>query len=156
MITYFTGSTYNQVIQSSIEETDELVYEPQIEEDQDFSKFVKQNLINLSGIDCLILDTSVCLNTEEELLSALEMIRTMYDSIRLIVFAPYRSTGDRFLTNCLAMGITNIINTDDFNEIRDELKYCIQKGMTYRDAVKYKNHPEKVVVKHVRRTVNRE
>lgn len=156
MITYFTGSTYNQVMQSSITEIDELVYEPQIEEDQDFNKFIKQNLINLSGVDCLILDISVCLNTDEELLSALEMIRTMYDNIRLIIFAPYRVTGDKFLTSCLAMGITNIINTDDFNEIRDELKYCIQKGMTYRDAVKYKErHPEKVVVKHVRRTVNK-
>lgn len=156
MITYFTGSTYNQVIQSSIGETEELVYEPQIEEDQDFNKYVKQNLMNLTGIDCLILDTSVCLNTDEELLSALEMIRTMYDAIRLIIFAPYKVTGDKFLTSCLAMGITNIINTDDFNEIRDQLKYCIQKGMTYRDAVKYKeSHPDKVIVKHVRRTVNK-
>lgn len=156
MITYFTGSTYNQVIQSSIGETEELVYEPQIEEDQDFNKYVKQNLMNLTGIDCLILDTSVCLNTDEELLSALEMIRTMYDAIRLIIFAPYKVTGDKFLTSCLAMGITNIINTDDFNEIRDQLKYCIQKGMTYRDAVKYKeSHPDKVIVKHIRRTVNK-
>lgn len=156
MITYFTGSTYNQVIWSTIEETEELMYEPQIEEDQDFNKYVKQNLMNLAGIDCLILDTSVCLNTDEELLTALEMIRTMYDAIRLIIFAPYRATGDKFLTSCLAMGITNIINTDDFNEIRDQLKYCIQNGMTYRDAVKYKeSHPEKVVVKHVRRTVNK-
>lgn len=156
MITYFTGSTYNQVIQSSIVETEELVYEPQIEEDQDFNKYIKQNLMNLTGIDCLILDTSVCINTDEELLSALEMIRTMYDTIRLVIFAPYKVTGDKFLTSCLAMGITNIINTDDFNEIRDQLKYCMQKGMTYRDAVKYKeSHPDKVIVKHVRRTVNK-
>ena len=94
---------------------------------------------------------SVCLNTDEELLAALEMVRTMYDDIRLIVFAPYRQTGDLFLTNCLAMGITNIINTDDFCAIQDELKYCIQTGKTYRDAVKYKeSRPEKITVRHKR------
>lgn len=156
MITYFTGTTFNQVIQSSINEIDELVYEPKIEEDQDFNKFVKQNLTGMSGIDCLILDVSVCINTDEELLNALEMIRTMYDAIRIIIFAPYRVTGDKFLTSCLNMGITNIINTDDFNEIRDELKHCIQTGKTYREAVKYKEgHPEKVIVKHARRAVNK-
>ncbi len=156
MITYFTGSTFNQVMKSSIQETGELVYEPRIEEDQDFNKFVKQNLTGMSGIDCLILDTSVCINTEEELLAALEMIRTMYDTIRIIVFAPYCATGDKFLTDCLNMGITNIINTDDFNEIREQLKHCIQTGMTYREAVRYKeSRPEKVTVKHVRRAVNK-
>lgn len=156
MITYFTGSTFNQVIGSSIQEIDELVYEPRIEEDQDFNKFIKQNLTGMAGIDCLILDISVCINTDEELLNALEMIRTMYDTIRIIVFAPYRATGDRFLTSCLNMGITNIINSDDFNEIRDELKHCIQTGKTYREAVRYKERqPEKVIVKHVRRAVNK-
>lgn len=156
MVTYFTGSTFNQIIQGSIEEVDELVYQPKIEEDQDFLKFIKQNLNGLSGVDCLILDTSVCINTDAELLNALEMIRTMYDAIRIIVFAPYHETGNGFLTSCLNMGITNIINTDDFNLIRDELKYCVTKGKTYREAVKYKeSHPEKVVVKHAKRAVNK-
>lgn len=156
MVTYFTGTTFNQVIQGCIDETNELVYQPKIEEDQDFLKHIKQNLNGLSGVDCLILDTSVCINTDAELLDALEMIRTMYDTIRIIVFAPYRATGDRFLTSCLNMGIMNIINSDDFNEIREELKYCVVKGKTYREAVKYKEgHPEKVVVKRAKRAVNK-
>lgn len=156
MITYFTGNTFNQVIQATIDEIDELTYDPVIEEDQDFNKYIKQNLTRLAGVDCLILDISVCINTDEELLNALELIRTMYDTVRIVVFAPYRSIGDRFLTSCFNMGILNIISTDDFNEIRAELKHCIQQGKTYREAVKYKEgRPEKVVVKHVKRAVNK-
>lgn len=156
MITYFTGSTFNQVIQSSIDEIDELTYNPQIEDEQDFQKYVKHNLTALAGVDCLILDISICINTDDELLNALEMIRTMYDDMRIIIFAAYRDIGDKFLVNCFNMGILNIINTDDFNEIRVELKHCMQEGKTYRESVKFKDgHPEKVVVKRVKRAVNK-
>lgn len=157
MITYFTGSTFNQVIKESIKELDALEYEPCIEDNQDFYKQIKRNLVNMSGIHQLILDTSACLNTDEEILKALEMIRTMYDSVRIIVFAPYIATGDKFLTDCLNMGITNLVNTSDFNDVRERLIYCMDKGMTYRDAVKYKEtQPDKVVVKHaVKRAVHK-
>lgn len=157
MITYFTGSTFNQVIKESIKELDALEYEPSVEDNQDFHKQIKKNLVNLSGIDQLIIDVSVCLNNDEEILKALEMIRTMYDNVRIIVFAPYRATGDKFLTDCLNMGITNIVNTSDFNDVREKLIYCMGKGMSYRDAVKYKeSQPDKVVVKHaVKRAVHK-
>lgn len=156
MITYFTGTTFNQSISEVIRATGELTGEPCIDDNQDFYKYIKQNIAALDGVDCLILDISACLNTEEELLTALEMIRTMYDKIRLIVFAPYKEAGDSFLKKCFEMGIMNIINTDDFRKLQEELLYCVEKGMTYRDAVKFKeSHPEKVVVKHVRRAVNK-
>lgn len=157
MVTYFTGRTFNQVIKESIRELDVIAYEPVIDDNQDFYKHIKKNIVSLSGIDQLILDTSVCLNTDEQILAALEMIRTMYDSVRLIIFAPYRTTGEKFLTDCLNMGITNIINTNDFNEVKKELLYCMRDGMTYRDAVKYKEcQPDKLVVKHaVKRAINK-
>lgn len=157
MVMYFTGSTFNQVIKESVLEVNALMYEPIIDDNQDFYKYIKKNIAGLSGIDCLILDISVCLNNKQELLEALEMLRTMYDRTRLIIFAPYTVTGDKFLTDCFGMGITNIINTNDFNDVKKELLYCLNEGMTYRDAVKYKEcQPDKVIVKHsVKRAVHR-
>lgn len=157
MTIYFTGSTFNQVIKESVLEVNALLYEPVIDDNQYFHKYIKKNIVGLSGIDALILDTSVCLDTEHEILEALEMVRTMYDRTKLIVFAPYKMIGDKFLTDCLNMGITNIISTNDFNEVKKELVYCLSEGMTYRDAVKYKEYqPDKVVVKHaVKRAVNK-
>ena len=157
MVVYFTGSTFNQVIRDSVQDVGALLYEPVIDDNQYFHKYIKKNIVGLSGIDVLILDTSVCLDMECELLEALEMVRTMYDRTKLIVFAPYKRAGDKFLTDCLNMGITNIISTDDFNEVKREFVYCLNEGMTYRDAVKYKEcQPDKVVVKHaVKRAVNK-
>lgn len=156
MITYFTGTTFNEAIGEVIRATEELTGDVCIADNQDFYKYIKQNIAILEGLDCIILDVSVCTNTDDEILLALEMIRTMYNDIKIIVFAPYRAVGDLFLKKCFEMGIANIINTDDFRKLQEELLYCIKKGMTYRDAVKFKESiPEKVVVKHVKRAINK-
>ena len=157
MVTYFTGSTFHQVIKESIKEAGAMVYEPVTDDNQDFYKYIKKNIVGLSGIDSMVIDVSVLLNTDKEILDAVEMIRTMYDKTRIIIFAPYRETGEKFLTDCFNMGIMNIINTDDFNDIKKELIYCLKEGMTYRDAAKYKEcQTEKVVIKHsVKRAVHK-
>lgn len=155
MITYFTGKTFKQVIQKTIEECDEMIYEPVIEDYQDYYKYIKQNINTMSQIDSVIFDLSVSSNTDDEIKTAFEMLRTMYDEVKIIVFAPYKETGDKLLTECLNMGITNIINTSDFNDIQNELIHCIREGKTYREAVKYKE-PQKVEIKRaVKRTVDR-
>lgn len=157
MVTYFTGKTFNQIVKESVKECSAIEYEPVVDDNQDFYKYIKKNIVGLSGIDQLIIDTSASLNTDEEILDSLEMIRTMYDHVRLIVFAPYRNTGEKFLADCLNMGITNIVNTNDFNDVKKELIYCMKEGMSYRDAVKYKElQTDKIVVKHaVKRAVHK-
>lgn len=157
MISYFSGSTFNQAILGGIKKADELIFEENVENNQDFYKYIKQNIINLSEIDSLVLDISACINTDEEILNALEMLRTMYDSMKIIVVAPYYELGNPFLTKCVQMGICNIINTDDFRQIELDVEKCILQGMTYREAAKFKEvRPEKLLVKHkVKRAVNK-
>lgn len=78
-------------------------------------------------MDQLVIDCTAVLNTDEELLAAFEMIRTMYDGIRIIIFAPDYKPGSPFLKKCFEMGILNIITTDDYKILQDELVYCIKK-----------------------------
>lgn len=154
MTIYFTGSTFNQVIHDTIESMDEMIVDPHVEDHQDFYKYIKQNIASLQGMDQLVIDCTAVLNTDEELLAAFEMIRTMYDGIRIIIFAPDYKPGSPFLKKCFEMGILNIITTGDYKILQDELVYCIKKGMSYRDAAKYKDSvPEKISVKHTRKTV---
>lgn len=156
MIVYITGSTYRQVIKNTVEDTGELVMQEEITDEIDFLKYIKINITKLDGIEKLIVDFSVCRNTEEELVMALEMLRSLYDELRIIVFAPYLETGSILLMNCFTMGILNIINTSDFNEIRTELRECIETGKKFKDSVKYKEvKAEKFEIKHeVKKTVN--
>lgn len=157
MIAYFTGNTFSQVINEIIGETEQLIFSAEVSDELDFLKIIKQDITKYESIDTFILDESAFKNTEEEILTALEMMRTMYDKMKIIILAPYRETGDDFLTKCFNMGILNLINTSDFLEIRNELKICINTGKTYREAAKYKvQKTEKVVVRHeLKKTVNK-
>ena len=87
MIVYITGSTYFQIIKNTVESTSELTMQAEISEEIDFYKYVKGNIAKLDGAEKLIIDFSVCQNTEEEIVKALEMLRSLYDELRIIVFA---------------------------------------------------------------------
>lgn len=157
-VLFFSGNTFNQVIHEAIEVAEQDLYPPVISNELDFLKTIRQNYVKYESVDTLILDESVCnQNTEDQIIEALEMIRSMYDSMKIIVFSPYREPGDDFLTRCFNMGIMNIITTNDFLDIRKELEHCLVDGMTYREAVQYKeSKAEKVVVKHeIKRIVNK-
>ena len=157
MIIFFSGTTFQQVINEVIEKTGQIMFPPEISNELDFLKEMRQNITRYENVDIMILDESVCRNTDEELLTALEMLRTMYNDMKIILFAPYRQEGDDFLTKCFQMGILNIVNTDDFLKIREELEYCIVIGKTYREAARYKeSKKERVVVRHeIKRSVNK-
>lgn len=157
MINYITGSTYNQVIQNVVEEVKDIVFTTEIANEIDIAKYIKQNITKLGEIDTLIIDISVCTNTDEEIVTTFEMIRTMYDALKIIVLAAYRADGDEFLTQCFNLGILNIINTNDFLIIREELKMCLVEGKSFKDSIKYKNTKiEKIVVKHeTKKAVNK-
>lgn len=157
-VLYFSGNTFNQVIKEAIEVAEQEIFPPVISNELDFLKTIRQNYVKYDTVDTLILDESIChQNTEDEVIEALEMIRSMYDDMKIIIFSPYREPGDDFLTRCFNMGIMNIITTSDFLELRKDLNHCIVSGMTYREAVQYKeSRQEKVVVKHeIKRTVNK-
>lgn len=149
MIVYFSGNTFNQIIDSAIETAGEMVFMKEVANDFDFAKYIKQNIAKLDQVDMVILDISAFSNVDEEITNAIEMIRTMYDKLKIVIFAPYREAGDSFLTKCFNMGIWDIVTVSDFREIRDELVHCITEGMTFKDALQYKTEKtEKVIVKH--------
>lgn len=159
MILYLTGSTFEQVMKEVIEREGHIIFPPPPDfvGEIDFLKTVRQDIAKYEGLDMLVLDDSICKNTEDEIIEALEMLRTLYNDMRIIVFAPYREEGDDFLTRCFGMGIMNIINTNDFLQLRQELTHCIREGKSYREASKYKeSKKEKVIIKHeIKRTVNK-
>ena len=153
MIIYLASPTFDQTIVSAIDETEQIVFSKIVEQDIDFAKYIKTNIAQFGQIDMIIVDLSACRNTDEEIIKAVEMVRSMYDSLRIIIFAAYKKAGDDVLTNCCNMGIWNIITTDDFRKIREELKECITTGKTFSQALKYIHAKPEVTIKHERKTV---
>lgn len=158
MIYYITSPTYKEVISSVINENELLLSGCDEGEDILLCSFVKQNCsTKLSAIDTFVIDLSACCDVDERIIEALEILRMTNDNIKIVVLAALRHPGDALLTQCFQMAIYDIICTDDFLEIRNELNYCLQHGKQYKDALEFKvaNKDQYVVKTEVKKTVNK-
>ncbi len=142
MVTYYITSTiYNQIITQTIQEAGYIVDGGECSADIYFLDFVKKNFARLSSIDELIIDLTALKDLDEEVLEALEILKVHYDTLRIVVLATNRVAGDELLKKCCQMSIYDLIVTDDYLAIRNELIYCLKEGKKYKDAMKYKEKP---------------
>lgn len=158
MIYYIASQTYQQVVTQAITESDVTLIGGECKSDFFFLKWVKESGNILNTLDCLIVDISALEDTDEEMLSAVEIIRMLHDNMRVIVLAANRGDQDELLTKFFQMSIYDLINTDDFLEIKEGLIYSITTGMQYKDAVKFKecaDGEKKVIKTEIKQTVNK-
>lgn len=149
MVFYIASTTYKEVINRTIKEAD-VILTGAVSTDEIFLlKYVKENGNQLSGLDMLVIDLSCCQDVDDEIVQALEQIRILDYETRIIIIAANRSEGDVLLTKCFQMSIYNIICTDDFLEIKNQLSFCLTVGMEYKDAIRFKDvkTKEQLVVK---------
>lgn len=139
MIFYFASSTYQQVISAAIKESDRVLVGQESGQDVYFLKYIKEKQNAFTTLDYLILDINCCEDTDEELLEALDILKIINDRMRIIILAANRYAGDYFLTKCFQMGIYDLIATDDFLEIKQELQYSLIYGKKYGDSLQFKD-----------------
>lgn len=149
MVFYVASNTYKEIISRTIVETEEILVGAECGDEIFLLKYVKENISQLSNLDTFIVDISCCQDMDDEIIQALESLRIMSDETKIIILAPNRSEGDDLLTKCFQMSIYNIICSDDFLEIKEQLEYCIQTGMQYKDAIRFKDikSQDKIIVK---------
>ena len=157
MIFYFASGTYQQVISSAIKETDKILEGQECGTEIYFAKYVRENFQRLIGVETLILDISALADTDEEILEGLDALKIGNYDMQIIILAANRYAGDALLTKCFQMGIYDLIVSDDFLEISQELKECIRVGKKYGDALQFRDlRPENVIVKEeIKQTVNK-
>lgn len=124
-------------------------------------KFLETELRNLNGVDYLIIDLQAIINStsENEIVSAIELIRRMYN-VRIIIIAEGYREGNVLLGKIFNLGIYNIITAKNDVMFQDEIeKVFSNEGMTFGNAMKYKindsmlviNKTTKVVKENIRR-----
>lgn len=158
MIFYIASNVYNQVIHSTIKELgSEFIAGSEVKTELELLKYIKSNITTFGNIDKLIIDLNVCNDLDEEIIQAIEMYRIMYDKCRIIILAANRYPGDELLTKCFHLGILDIICTEDYRQMREELELCITVGKTFKEAVVYKDaKPNELVIKNeVKQSVNK-
>lgn len=151
MVYYITSPTYQAVITSVLHETEQIIAGGDSISEIYVSKYIKEQINNLSGVDMMIIDLSCVLDLDTEIISSLETVKVMYGQMRIIILATQLRTGSELLIKCVQMGIYDIITATDFVEIKDELTGCITEGKQYRDALRYlKPQDDKTEGKQVR------
>lgn len=157
LVTYISSEAYANVIGSTLKELEIMSATPCISNEFFLDKYVKENLASFTNLDKIIIDLSALKDLEEEIVSAMDGIRYMDGTMQIIVFAPNRREGDPLLTQIFRMGIYDIICSDDYKVIKEELTYCLTIGKGYKDAVAFKKESaERVVVKtEIRQIVNK-
>lgn len=158
MIFYISSEAYNEVIRSTILQSGQLILGQEVTNEFYLLKYIKQKLSAMSNVEQLVIDLSALKDTNEDILQAIENFRMMYDQTRIVILATNRREGDELLAQLFSLGLYNLVLTDDYVRIREELSVCITSGKNFRDAVVFKDMPtgeQTIVKKEVKQVVNK-
>ena len=139
MVFYFASPKYNPLINKVLTETDQVIAESIVGNDLFLKKTMKDKLASIASIDIIIVDFTALADTDAEIMEAVESIRIMDYKVRFIFVMPYKAEGDPFLKECFYAGIYDLIISDQYLEISEQLAVCVTDGMRYKDALKYRD-----------------
>lgn len=136
------SKTYQGLICSTLSKNDVMFTESVQTEDICLHEYVKQNAASLGNYDAFIIDFGSLMDTDEEIIDALEMLRFYDDKMRIIILEGTRMDSYRLLHQCFLNGIYNLIVAGSFIDVRSNLEKCILKGMTYKEALPFRSEEE--------------
>lgn len=139
MVYYFSSDKYHPMVNKILTETDMVCVGKQVGENIFLKKIIKENITAFEHVDILILDMTALADTEEEIKQSIESLHIMDYNIRFIIISPYKSEGDKFLRECFYMGIYDIITTDEYLAMSEQLRHSLIQGMRYKDALRYRD-----------------
>lgn len=142
MVFFISSTKYQPMINKILTETDQACAGKEVGEDIFLKKFVKENLSMFENIELFIVDFTALADTDEEILQAIQSLRIMDYKTRCIVLAPYHKEGDKLLKEFFYAGIYDLITTDEYLLMSEQLTYCITEGMKYKDALKFRDAAE--------------
>lgn len=133
-----SSTTYRELIYSALSRLDVMFQEAIQEEEKKLCEYVKRNPAQISDYDALIIDLGALKDTDDEIMSAIESIRFFDDSTRIIILENDRKESYKLLHQCFLNGIYNLISADTFIKTRESLEKCILDGMSYKEALEFK------------------
>lgn len=149
MIIYIASNACNELINSACKENEEVIERAENSNDFEFKKFTSQFISKLSCTEKLILDLEACADLDEEIEESLLSIKMIHEEMRIIIIAGNRQPGDELLTKIFNLGIHDIICSPDYVEVKQELKECLNKGKSFKDALIFKTTTKaNIVVKN--------
>lgn len=142
MVFYVSSPKYQPMIKKIMDETDQIYGGSETGSEIYLKKYVKENISSFEQTDIFLIDMNALKDTDEEVMQSIESLRIMDYDIRFIILAPYKTEGDKFLRDCFYAGIYDIIITDNYLEMSQQLAESFSCGMRYKDALRFRDAVE--------------
>lgn len=145
---YITSKAFRQTIDHSIKEKELISLECNnvISNTVSLEDFMNKKgfLLGDNDVDYLIIDLSALIDSDEKIISSISGFLTMHEQVRIIIVAPKNQTGDKILSALFGIGVRNFAVGNDFVIVKQSLMKCLSdSGMSYKDAVEYKDVKER-------------
>lgn len=137
MLYYVASAAYQNVISQACEETEQIITGSECSDMLYLASLMKDKQLATSEI--IIIDLYGIKDTEDEIITCLDQIRLMNSDAKIIILAPGMPEGKEILSRCFSLSIYDIINSQDYMEIKDSLIHSITIGKQYRDSVIFKD-----------------
>lgn len=138
-----SSADYRELICSTLNKHDVMFNEPVKDDEKNLYDYVKKNAADISNYDAFIIDLGALKDSDDQIMSAIESIRFLDDRTRIIIFESSRKEGYRILHQCFLNGIYNLIPLDNFIKTKENLENCILQGMSYKEALPFKEEERK-------------
>ncbi len=94
----------------------------------DLNKMLKQMINGSEDIDYILVDTSACKNTFQEIINAIKYYQNIIRDITFIIYTDIENK--KFVLKLIENNIFNIVTSKNFDKARKELQLCLDGFMT--------------------------
>ena len=140
MLYYISSPAYDALIAEAAEETGQVIVGSSCEEDFYLKDLVEERLASFKTLELLVVDTDGIRDEEKEILAAFDRLKLTNNNLRIIVIAAGMEPGDKFLADCFARSITDLVTGEGFSEIKASLTKSLLGEKNYSDTIKYRDY----------------
>lgn len=141
MLSYIASNPTNDLIESVCKELNITVLS-QVGE-IDFLQYIKETKVNFRLIKYIIIDLKSLKGTEENQINSICYFNEIYPNIRIIILASGYNDQNKVLTSLYEKEIYNIINSNEIEEIKTELKKSLSlDGINKKETKRFKKIEE--------------
>ena len=137
-VVVFSSPKYRELIYSSLSKN-EMVFQEPVKEDEKFlSEYVKNGTLEIGHYDSFVIDLGSLKDTDSQIIEAIEAIRYLDDKVRIIILEGTRQGCENLFNKFFLNGIYNLICAEDYIKTKQNLEKCLLEGMSYKDALEFK------------------
>ena len=144
MLSYIANTDLARIIETICKRKNILILNSQ-EIETDIKQYIKETKVNFNLSKYLIIDLSMLINSDSEIIESIYNFSKLYTNTRIIIIANEMDSQNPILTNLFELGFYNIINESDNTEIETKLNTALSvNGINKSESKKFRKREEQI------------